>query len=58
MPRRRLCAHVGCDLQVPVMVRVEVEKAQRLQFQVTVASTDGNTTSSLKDAICQLLSKL
>ena len=40
------------------MVRVEVEKAQRLQFQVTVASTDGNTTSSLKDSICQLLAKL
>jgi hypothetical protein len=45
-------------VQVPVMVRVEVEKAQRLQFQVTVASTDGNTTSSLKDLICQLLAKL
>lgn len=45
-------------LQVPVMVRVEVEKTQRLQFQVTVASTNGNTTSSLKDSICQLLAKL
>ncbi len=44
--------------QVPVMVRVEVEKTQRLQFQVTVASPDGNTTSSLKDSICQLLAKL
>lgn len=45
-------------LQVPVMMRVEVEKVQRLQFQVTVASSDGNTTSSLKDLICQLLTKL
>jgi len=45
-------------MQVPVMVRVEVEKAQRLQFQVTVASPDGNSTSSLKDSICQLLAKL
>lgn len=44
--------------QVPVMVRVEVEKKQRLQFQVTVASPDGNTTSSLKDAVCQLLAKV
>lgn len=43
---------------MPVMVRVEVEKLQRLQFQVTVASTDGNTTSSIKDIICQLLAKL
>ncbi|BDA41202.1 AP-2 complex subunit alpha-1 [Coccomyxa sp. Obi] len=48
----------GQPQQVPVMVRVEVEKVQRLQFQVTVASTDGNTTSSLKDLICQLLAKL
>ncbi|CAK0759184.1 hypothetical protein CVIRNUC_002678 [Coccomyxa viridis] len=48
----------GRPQQVPVMVRVEVEKTQRLQFQVTVASPDGNTTSSLKDSICQLLAKL
>jgi hypothetical protein len=45
-------------VQVPVMVRVEVEKAQRLQFQVTVASTEGVTTSSLKDLLCQLIAKL
>ena len=37
------------------MVRIEVEKAQRLQLQVTVASSDTNTTSSLKDTACQLL---
>ena len=40
------------------MVRVEVEKLQRLQFQVTVATTNGNTTSSLKDLLCQLIAKL
>ena len=45
----RACAQVAC------MMRVEVEKAQRLQLQVTVASSDTNTTSSLKDTACQLL---
>ena len=40
------------------MVRIEVEKLQRLQFQVTVASTDNQVTASLKDLLCQLLNKL
>ncbi len=55
---RRCFEDPELSVQVPVMVRVEVEKLQRLQFQVTVASTDGNTTSSIKDIICQLLAKL
>ena len=37
------------------MVRIEVEKAQRLQLQVTMASTDPQTTASLKDVTCRLL---
>ena len=37
------------------MMRVEVEKAQRLQLQVTVASSDTSATTSLKDTACQLL---
>lgn len=40
------------------MVRIEVEKTQRLQFQITVASTDNVTTSSLKELLCHLLAKL
>ncbi len=40
------------------MVRLEVEKTQRLQFQVTVASQDNNTTSSVKDLIAQLIAKM
>lgn len=40
------------------MVRIEVEKTQRLQFQVTVASSDNVTTSSLKELLCQLLGRI
>eukprot|EP00884_Botryococcus_braunii_P018832 jgi/Botrbrau1/5632/Bobra.55_1s0021.1 len=44
--------------QVPIMVRLEVEKVQRLQYQVTVASQDVSTTSATKDLIAQLIAKL
>ncbi|KAK9806309.1 hypothetical protein WJX72_009579 [[Myrmecia] bisecta] len=44
--------------QVPIMVRVEVEKAQHMQFQVTVATPDVNTTSALKDLIAHQISKM
>ena len=40
------------------MVRIEVEKSQRQQFQVTVASSDNNATSSMKELICLLLARL
>lgn len=40
------------------MVRIEVERNQRLQLQVTVASSDVSTTSSLKDVTCQLLANV
>ena len=45
-------------LQVACMVRVETEKSQRLQLQVTIASSDVNTTSGLKDVACQLLANV
>lgn len=44
--------------QVACMVRIEVEKAQRLMFQVTVGSSDVNTSAALKDLICQLLARI
>lgn len=40
------------------MVRIETEKVQRLQFQVTVATADNTITSALKELICQHLIKL
>ena len=45
-------------LQVTCMVRIEAEKTQRQQFQVTVASSDNITTSSLKELLCQMLARL
>jgi galactitol-specific phosphotransferase system IIB component len=48
--------HAG--LQVATMVRIEVEKTLRQQFQVTVASSDNTTTSSVKELICQMLGRL
>ena len=56
--------HVGQELtlaivfQVACMVRIEVEKAQRLMFQVTVGSSDVNTSAALKDLIAQLLARI
>ncbi|KAL3140296.1 hypothetical protein ABBQ38_004564 [Trebouxia sp. C0009 RCD-2024] len=44
--------------QVACMVRIEVEKAQRLMFQVTVGSSDVNTSAALKDLIAQLLARI
>eukprot|EP00891_Asterochloris_glomerata_P007006 jgi/Astpho2/7006/fgenesh1_pm.00107_%23_19_t len=44
--------------QVACMVRIEVEKTQHLQFQITVACTEPNTSPGLKDCIAQLLSRL
>ena len=48
----------GCSFQVASMVRIEVEKVQRQQFQITVASSDNTTTSSLRELICQFLTRL
>ena len=45
-------------VQVACMVRIEVEKAQRLMFQVTVGSSDVNTSAAMKDLICQLLARI
>ena len=45
-------------IQVACMVRIEVEKAQRLMFQVTVGSSDVNTSAALKDLIAQLLARI
>ena len=45
-------------VQVSVMVRIETEKTQRLQFQVTVASSDNTVTSAVKELICQQMIKL
>ncbi len=56
--------HSGQDMtlamvfQVACMVRIEVEKAQRLMFQVTVGSSDVNTSAALKDLIAQLLARI
>ena len=44
--------------QVACMVRIEVEKAQRLMFQVTVGSSDVNTSAALKDLIAQLVARI
>jgi hypothetical protein len=44
--------------QVPVMVRVEVEKTQHLQLQVTIATPDVTVTSSVKDVLVQSLLRL
>lgn len=42
-------------VQVPLMLRLEVEKVQRLRFQVTVASNEVVATSAVKDVVCKLL---
>ena len=49
---------IGALLQVACMVRIEVEKTQRLMFQVTVGSSDVNTSAALKDLIAQLLARI
>ena len=49
---------MGGVLQVACMVRIEVEKTQRLMFQVTVGSSDVNTSAALKDLIAQLLARI
>ena len=49
---------VASVMQVACMVRIEVEKAQRLMFQVTVGSSDVNTSAALKDLIAQLLARI
>ena len=50
--------NMGGVLQVACMVRIEVEKMQRLMFQVTVGSSDVNTSAALKDLIAQLLARI
>lgn len=45
----------SAPVQVPLMLRLEVEKVQRLRFQVTVASNEVVATSAVKDVVCKLL---
>lgn len=46
----------SAPVQVPLMLRLEVEKVERLRFQVTVASNEVVATSAVKDVVCKLLS--
>ena len=45
-------------MQIPVLVRVEVDPRSFLQFQVTVATPDVSATAAIKDLLCTQLAAI
>ena len=45
-------------LQIPVLVRIEVDTSNFLQFQVTVATPDAAATAAIKDLLCSQLAAI
>ena len=44
--------------QIPVLVRIEVDTSNYLQFQVTVATPDPTATAAIKHLLCTQIAAL
>ncbi len=45
-------------MQIPVLVRIEVDTSSFLQFQVTVATPDAAATAAIRNLLCAQIAAL
>jgi hypothetical protein len=53
-----LTTGMSCYLQIPVLVRIEVDTSSFLQFQVTVATPDTAGTAAIRNVLCSQIAAL